>query len=260
VTVQDGAADDLIVERVGAILVLTMNRPAQRNAMTLGVARRIAQQLDLLDNDPDLRACVLTGAGRTFCAGMDLKRFAAGEVASVPGRGFAGLVEQPPRKPLIAAVEGWALGGGFEIAVACDLVVAGEGARFGLPEVTRGLVARGGGAVRLPQLIPRAVAMEVLLTGQPLDAARAVRMGLVNQVVADGAARDAAIELARVIATNAPLAVAASKQVALSSREWSAEDAFRRQAEITGPVFESDDAAEGVRAFTERRPPIWRGR
>jgi enoyl-CoA hydratase len=260
VSARECAADDLVVERTGAVLVLTINRPSQRNAMTLAVARRIAQALDVLDDDADLRACVMTGAGGTFCAGMDLKRFAAGERPSVPGRGFAGFVERPPRKPMIAAVEGWALGGGFEIAMACDLVVAGDGAGFGLPEVTRGLVARGGGAIRLPQLVPRAVAMELLLTGQPLNAARAAQIGLVNRVVADGGARDAAIELAAVIAANAPLAVSASKQIALSSREWRTQDAFLRQAEITDPVFASDDAIEGARAFAERRTPVWRSR
>lgn len=251
---------DLVVERRGRTLVLTIDRPAQRNAMTLDVARGIAAAIDELDSSDDLAVGVITGSGGVFCAGMDLKRFQAGERPTVPGRGFAGLVESPPRKPLIAAVEGWALGGGFEVVLACDLVVAGEGARFGLPEVKRGLVARGGGMIRVPDRLPRAIALELLLTGDPIDAARAAHFGLVNLVVDEGTALDGALGLAERIAANAPLAVRAAKAVALSSKDWPQDEAFARQTELSDPVFASEDAKEGAQAFTERREPVWRGR
>jgi enoyl-CoA hydratase len=241
-------------------LLITINRPARRNAMTRAAGERIAAALDLLDDDPELRVGVLTGAGGTFCAGMDLHRFAAGELASVPGRGFAGLTERPPSKPLIAAVEGYALAGGFEAVLACDLVVAARGARFGLPEVRRGLVARAGGLLRLPRRMPWSAAMRLVLTGDMIDAAQAERFGLVTEVVDDGAALDHARALAARIAANAPLSVQASKRVMSESADWSAAEQFRRQAAITDPVFTSGDAKEGARAFIEKRPPNWSGR
>jgi enoyl-CoA hydratase len=241
-----------------AILVISINRPDQRNAVNAAVSRGIAHALDLLDSRPDLRVAVLHGVGSTFCAGMDLKAFAAGEKIPDPVRGFAGVVERPPTKPLIAAVEGWALGGGFEIVLACDLVTAGESARFGLPEVRRGLAARGGGAFRLPRRVPHMLAMELLLTGEPLDAQRAARFGLVNRLVPDGTALDAAIELAAKIALGAPRSVRASKRVALESSDWPLGECFERQREYLEPVFSSDDAQEGVAAFRERRSPVWR--
>ncbi|HEX4094338.1 MAG TPA: crotonase/enoyl-CoA hydratase family protein [Trebonia sp.] len=251
---------ELIVERDGAVLVISINRPAQKNAMTLAAAELMAAALDELDADPALAAGVLTGAGGTFCAGMDLKRFAAGERPSVPGRGFGGLVERPPAKPLIAAVEGYALAGGFELVLACDLVIAGQSARFGLPEVRRGLVARGGGLFRLPRLVPRAVAMELLLTGDFIEADRAAAMGLVNRVVADGAAVAEAVALAQRLALNAPLALSATKRVVVESADWPLGEAFARQTPITDPVFASEDAREGAIAFAEKRAPAWRGR
>ncbi len=251
---------DVRVEIDAGIMVITIDRPAQRNAMTRAAAERIAAALVELDSRPDVTVAVLTGAGGTFCAGMDLKRFAAGEVPRVPGRGFGGLTEAPPAKPLIAAVEGWALGGGFELVLACDLVIAGQGARFGLPEVKRGLLARGGGAVRLPRRLPRAIALRVLLTGEPLDAATARHFGLVNDVVADGEALSAARTLAQKIAVNAPLAVAAAKRLAVESQDWPSDELFTRQCPIVEPVFASADAAEGAAAFAERRTPVWTGR
>ncbi len=259
-TAQDAAAPQARVEVNDGIMAITIDRPNQRNAMTMAAAEIIAAALIRLDADDELMVAILTGAGGTFCAGMDLKRFADGEVPRVPGRGFGGLTEAPPRKPLIAAVEGWALGGGFELVLACDLVVAGESARFGLPEVSRGLLARGGGAVRLPRRLPRGIALEVGLTGQPLDAAHAAHFGLVNKVVADGEALRAARDLALVIAANAPLAVQATKRLAVESADWPSDELFRRQKPITDAVFASADAAEGARAFAERRPPVWVGR
>jgi enoyl-CoA hydratase len=244
----------------GAVLVITMNRPQVRNAINLEVARGIAAALDRLDADPGLRAGIITGAGGTFCAGMDLKAFSAGEIPKVPGRGFAGLVAAPPRTPLIAAVEGYALAGGFEIVLACDLVVAAEGAVFGLPEVQRGLTPAAGGLFRLPRRIPYHLAMELVLTGRRWPAPEAAAAGLVARLTPDGGALEAAHELATQIAENAPLAVAASKRVILESADWSAEESFARQEDIVGPVRSSQDAAEGARAFVEKRQPVWQER
>jgi enoyl-CoA hydratase len=251
--------DEVAVSIAGGVMTIAIDRPQQRNAMTLAVAEGIAAALTELDDDPGIAAAVLTGTGGTFCAGMDLKRFLAGERAHVPGRGFGGLVEAPPRTPLIAAVEGWALGGGFELVLACDLVVAGHSARFGLPEATRGLIARAGGATRLPRRLPRAIALELLLTGDPLTAERAAHHGLVNRLVDDGSALAAAQELATTVAANAPLAVRAAKALAVESADWPDAELFTRQAAYVDPVFASADAREGARAFAERRAPRWSG-
>ena len=256
----DESPTDVVLEQRGTTLVITINRPSQRNAVTATVALGVARGLDELDQSPDLRVGVITGAGGCFSAGLDLKEFARGLSSAVPGRGFAGIVERPPRKPLIAAVEGWALGGGFEIVLACDLAVAGATARFGLPEVRRGLAARGGGALRLPRRLPRAVALEVLLTGEPMSAERAERFGLLNRVVPDGQALTAALELADLIGRNAPLSVQASKEVALASVDWPSDTSFERQRAYFDPVFASEDAGEGSAAFQERREPRWTGR
>jgi enoyl-CoA hydratase len=252
--------DVVLVERRGAVQVVTINRPQARNALDAAVARGVADAVDELDASDDLRAGVLTGAGGFFSAGMDLKAFLRGETPAIEGRGLCGITRTPPRKPLIAAVEGGALAGGFELVLACDLVVAGRGARFGVPEVKRSLVAAGGAALLLPQRVPRAVALELLLTGEPMDAARAAAVGLVNRVVDDGTALDAALDLADVIAANGPLAVAATKQIVQSAPAWAPEEMYERQDEIVAPVFASEDAREGSTAFAERRPPVWRGR
>ncbi|MBH0121615.1 crotonase/enoyl-CoA hydratase family protein [Rhodococcus sp. CX] len=254
------ATDDVLVEVDSGILTITINRPEQRNAMTLAAATAIGEALTRLDDDPELSVAILTGSAGTFCAGMDLKRFRLGERPVVEGRGFGGLVEAPPAKPLIAAVEGWALGGGFEMVLACDLVVAGSGAKFGLPEVKRGLAARAGGIFRAPRVLPRAIALEMLLTGEPITALDAKAHGLVNRVVEDGTAVAAATTLARAISANAPLAVRASKALALDARTWTDKESFERQATYTDPVFASADAAEGAAAFAERRAPRWQGR
>ena len=253
-------SDEVLVEERGPVLVVTINRPDQRNAMTRSVGEGIALALDELDARSDLTVAVLTGAGGMFCAGMDLKRFLAGEVATIPGRGFGGFTESPPAKPLIAAVEGYALAGGFELVLACDLVVAGKSAQFGLPEVKRGLVARAGGLLRLPQRIPPAVALEVILTGEMLGADRAAELGLVNRVVADGEVLAEAVRFAERIGRNAPLAVAMSKRIVVESAQWPAEESFDRQRDLAAPVFDSDDAKEGALAFKEKRAPVWRGR
>jgi enoyl-CoA hydratase len=254
------AEAEVLTECRDGILVITINRPGSRNAIRARTAQDIAAAMARLDADPDLLVGVLTGAGGTFSAGMDLKAFAAGERPVAAGRGFAGFVELPPAKPLIAAVEGWALGGGLEMVLACDLVVAAVGGRFGLPEVSRGLAARGGGAFRLPRRLQTALAMEVILTGLPLTAERAAQHGLVNRLVPDGTAVAAACELGAAIARNAPLSVLASKQVATRSADWPLGECFRRQNEFFDPVFASADAIEGAAAFSEKRPPRWTGR
>ncbi|QIG44737.1 crotonase/enoyl-CoA hydratase family protein [Nocardioides anomalus] len=246
-------------ERDG-VLVITIDRPEARNAINGAVARGVADALDRLDDSGGLRVGVLTGAGGVFSSGMDLKGFLAGDVPVIAGRGLGGLTERPPRKPLIAAVEGYAVAGGFELVLACDLVVAGEGARLGVPEVKRGLVAGAGAAVHLPQRIPPAIALEMLLTGDPITAGRAAELGLVNRVVPDGTALDGALELAAAVAANGPLAVAVTKQIALAAPDWSHAERWTRQGGLMGPVFSSEDAQEGARAFAEKRPPVWKGR
>jgi enoyl-CoA hydratase len=250
----------VLIERRERILLITINRPDQRNAVNAAVAAGIAGALDALDSQPALSVGVLTGAGKGFSAGMDLKAFVAGERPHVAGRGFAGIVERPADKPLIAAVEGFAVAGGLEIALACDLIVAARGARLGIPEVKRSLVAAGGALLRLPRTLPRNVAMELALTGEPIDAERAHALGLVNRLADPGQALAAALELAEAIAANGPLALAATKRVLAESADWADAEFFARQSEIVAPVMGSEDAREGARAFAEKRPPVWRGR
>jgi enoyl-CoA hydratase len=251
---------DALVTRHGPVLQITLNRPAQRNALTRAAGLLIAAALDDLDSDAALSVGIITGAGGNFCSGMDLRRFASGEVVALPGRGLGGLTQRPPAKPLIAAVEGYAVAGGFELVLACDIVVAGRSARFGLPEVRRGLAARGGGLFRLPRRMPWAIAAELILTGDLIDAERAADLGLANRVVSDGTALTEAMVLAGKIAANAPLAVMASKRVMTESASWPLQECFQRQSAMTDPVFASEDAREGALAFAEKRPPVWRGR
>jgi enoyl-CoA hydratase len=253
-------SDKLLVERRGAVLVLTLNRPDVRNAIDRELALAVSDALDSFDADRRLAAAVLTGAGGSFCSGMDLKAFLAGEQPSVDGRGFAGFVERPPVKPVVAAVEGNALAGGFEIALACDLIVAAQDARFGLPEVKRGLVAAGGGLLRLSRQVPFHLALEWALTGEFVPAEDAARAGLVNRLVPPGTALDAGLELAGQIAANGPLAVAATKRIMTECRDWPAAEEYERQRAISVPVRQSADAREGALAFKEKRAPVWSGR
>jgi enoyl-CoA hydratase len=246
-TVEDGVA------------VLTINRPEARNAINGAVARSLAALADEMDARKDVSVIILTGAGGYFSSGMDLKGFLTGDLPNVPGRGFGGLVERPPVKPVIAAVEGYALAGGFELVLSCDLIVASEEARFGLPEVARGLVAAAGGLLRLQRRIPYHLAMEIALTGEHFAAPILRDAGLINSLVPAGQALDAAKALAGRVAKNAPLALAASKRVVVESADWSAEEAFGKQGAITAPVFTSADAREGALAFAERRAPQWKG-
>jgi enoyl-CoA hydratase len=250
----------VLVERDGRIQIITLNRPDARNAVNRGLAEGIANALDALDADDDLSVGVLTGAGSGFCAGMDLKAFVQGEVPYVGDRGFAGITQRSARKPLIAAIEGFAVAGGLEVALACDLIVAGRSAKLGIPEVKRSLVAAGGALLRLPRRLPEGVAMEMALTGDPISAERGHEFGLVNRLADDGQALETALDLARKIAANGPLALAATKTVMQQRHDWSEEEFWDRQGEITGPVFSSEDAREGATAFAEKRPPEWKGR
>src|SRR5271155_4052874 len=250
----------VLVDEVSGVLTMTINRPGQKNAMDHEVAVKLGGALDTLDDDPTLSVGVLTGAGGTFCAGMDLKAFQRGELPILTGRGLGGLTRATVRKPLIAAVGGWALGGGFELALACDLIVAAEDAKFGFPEVTRGLVASEGGLIRLPHHLPYHIATGMLLTGAPLQADVAKQYGLVNELAASGAALPTAQALAGRVAANAPLALAAVKAVIRAVQGLDDDAAFSRQDELIAGVTGSEDAREGALAFAEKRPPVWRGR
>ena len=249
---------EVLVEQRDRVLLITINRPEAKNSVNGAVSQGLAAAMDRLDDDAGLSVGVLTGAGGTFCAGMDLKAFARGENVAIKGRGL-GFTERPPVKPLIAAVEGYALAGGTELALATDLIVASREAVFGIPEVKRGLAAGGGGLLRLPQRIPSAIAMELALTGENLPAQRAHELGMVNTLTDPGGAIDGALALAERITANGPLAVAATKRVITESRGWSPDEMFRKQWEILGTVFMSNDAKEGAIAFAEKRPPRWSG-
>lgn len=253
-------ADEVLVDVTDGIMTVILNRPKAKNAANKALAEGVAAALDKLDSDDDICVAIITGAGGTFCSGMDLKAFVTGEVPFVEGRGFAGLTERSPRKPLIAAVEGYALAGGLEMAISCDLIVTADNAKFGIPEVKRGLAAAAGGLMKLPRQIPSRIAMELALTGDFISAQRAYELGLVNEIVPAGTALEAAKALAARIVANGPLAVAISKQVVLESAEWSAEEMWTKQNEITTPVFSSEDAIEGSVAFAEKRAPNWKGK
>ena len=265
-------APAVLTELSGHVLVVTLNRPESRNSVNAELTQGLGDALERAEKDVEIRVVVLTGAGdQTFCAGADLKALSRGEALNPPGTkqwGFAGFVTHPISKPVIAAVNGTALGGGTELVLASDLVVAAESARFGLPEVRRGLMAAAGGLIRLPEQLPRKVAMHLILTGEPIDAATALRWGLVNEVVPDGQVMDAAMDLAHVVAANAPLAVQASKRIALGLFGESAGEgqlAHERAGwqanndEMTA-LFSSEDAMEGPAAFAEKRTPVWKAR
>ena len=250
---------EVLTEVEDGVLIVTINRPDAKNAMSKAAAEGIAAAMDRLDSEDDLRVGILTGAGGTFCSGMDLKGFLRGESPTVEGRGFGGVVQAPPAKPLIAAVEGYALAGGLELMIACDLVVAHKDAKFGIPEVKRGLVAAAGGVMMLPDQIPERIAMELALTGEFIDAARAYELGLINEVV-NGPALEGAKTLAAKIAANGPLAVRVSKQVMKDSRGWAMDERYTKQTQLIAPVFVSEDAREGAAAFAEKRKPNWKGK
>jgi enoyl-CoA hydratase len=250
----------VLSERRDGVLLITLNRPEARNAINLALAEGLAAALEELDADDALSVGVLTGAGKGFCAGMDLKAFVAGERPWVGDRGFAGITRRGPVKPLIAAIEGFAVAGGLEVALACDLIVAARGAKLGIPEVKRSLVAAGGALLRLPRRVPYHVAMELALTGDPIAAERAAELGLVNRLAGPGGAVAEALRLAAEIAVNAPLALIASKRILEEQWDWAREEMWEAQNAIVEPVFTSEDAREGATAFAEKRPPVWRGR
>ncbi len=250
----------VLTERRDSVLLITINRPEVRNAVNAAVAEGIAKALEELDGDDSLSVGVLTGAGGFFCAGMDLGAFVKGESPWYGDRGFAGIAQRAARKPLIAAIEGFAVAGGLEIALSCDMLVAARGAKMGIPEAKRSLVAAGGALLRLPRRMPYHVVMELALTGDPLPAERFHEFGIVNRLAEPGGVVDAALELAAQISANGPLALAASKQILEQQFDWSTEEMWARQGEIAGPVMTSQDAKEGASAFKEKRPPVWQGK
>jgi enoyl-CoA hydratase len=246
-------------DRVG---VLTLNRPEARNAVNGDLASGMEAALDRLEDDPEVWVGVLTHNGPVFSAGADLKAIASGQAHTLQTKkgGFAGLVQRERTKPLIAAVDGPALAGGCEIALACDLVVASTQARFGLPEVKRSLVAAAGGLFRLPRMIPRRIALELAITGEPIDAERALHFGLVNRLCEPGQAFDTALELAALINQNAPLAVRATRRVVLAAVDGPDDEGWRMSFEAMAELAGTEDFAEGPRAFIEKRAPDWKGR
>jgi enoyl-CoA hydratase len=252
--------EPVLTERRDGVLLITLNRPEARNAVNLALAEGVAAALDALDADDGVAVGVITGAGAGFSAGMDLKAFVTGERPWVGDRGFAGIVQRAARKPLIAAIEGFAVAGGLEVALACDLIVAARGAKLGIPEVKRSLVASGGALLRLPRRVPYGIAMELALTGDTITADRAYELGLVNRLTERGAAVDGALELAAAVARNGPLALDATKAILQQQFDWSEQDFWQRQGELSGPVYASEDAREGATAFAEKREPVWRGR
>jgi enoyl-CoA hydratase len=252
-------SEEVLISIADGVIEVTINRPEARNAMSKAAAEGISDAMDRLDSEPDLRCAIVTGAGGTFCSGMDLKGFLRGEMPVAKDRGFGGLTSWTPKKPVIAAVDGFAYAGGMELALGCDMIVANINAKFGIPEAKRGLVAAGGGVVRLPRLLTRQLAMELALTGDPITAQRAYDLGMVNRLT-DGPAIEAARELARTIAENGPLAVIASKGIVRDSWLWSDEDIVTKQGAYIGSVFSSQDAREGALAFAEKRKPNWQGK
>ena len=249
-------SDVVLTEPRGRVLLITLNRPDTMNAISNDLANGVLAAVEQLDGDDGLTAGVLTGAGRGFCAGMDLKAFAKEGLPI----GFMPFIQNGCKKPLIAAVEGFALAGGLEVALGCDLIVAARGVKLGIPEVTVGLFAAGGGLLRLPSRLPYAVAMELALTGDPITAEQAHGYGLVSRLAEKGQAVEVALELAERIARNAPLAVSASKQLVRQTQGVTEAEFWELQKSFVPGVFRSEDAKEGPRAFAEKRPPVWTGR
>jgi enoyl-CoA hydratase len=246
----------------GRIAVLTLNRPEARNAVNGDVANGMEAAIDRLEDDPEVWVGILTHVGPVFSAGADLKAIAAGQANTLQTKrgGFAGLVQRERTKPLIAAVDGPALAGGCEISLSCDLVVASTAARFGLPEVKRSLVAAAGGLFRLPRMLPRRIALEIGITGEPIDAERAYHFGLVNRLCEPGQAFDTAVELAELINQNAPLAVRETRRIMLAAPDLPDDDGWKQSFAAMAGLAGTEDFSEGPRAFIEKRPPVWKGR
>ena len=257
----DSTEPVVLSEVRGRVKVITLNRPEAMNAVNQELAVALAGEMDELDSNPDLSVGILAGNGRGFCAGMDLKAFVQGSFPTVEGRGFGGVTQKPPTKPLIAAVEGFALAGGLELALSADLIVASEGAKFGIPEASVGLFAGAGGLLRLPRVVPYAVAMRMALTAQPITAEEAHGYGMVSEIAPKGEALDKAIELAEQVAKNAPLALIASKDLIREMQGRTEAEFWAYQAENHyDTVFKSEDGKEGATAFAEKRAPNWQGK
>lgn len=249
----------VLTSRDEGVLTIVLNRPGESNSVNEALAQGVSRAIDELDRDPALKVGVLTGAGGKFCAGMDLKAFLRNEKPTTE-RGFGGLTRRPPEKPLIAAIEGFAVAGGLELALSCDLIVAARGAKLGVPEVKRGLVAAAGGLMRMPRRIPYHAAMYLAITGESITAERAYEIGLVNEVCEPGQALDRAIALARLVVRNAPLAVQASKAIVRDALDLDEAAGWELQDRLGLPPLQTEDAQEGARAFAEKRAPVWKGR
>ncbi|MEM7250004.1 MAG: crotonase/enoyl-CoA hydratase family protein [Pseudomonadota bacterium] len=253
-------ANEVLTEVRGRTLLITLNRPDAMNAVNQALSEELAQAADQLDNDSNLSVGVLTGNGRGFCAGMDLKAFVTGSMPEVEGRGFGGITERSASKPLIAAIEGFALAGGLELAMSCDILVAAKGAKLGIPETGVGLFAAGGALLRLPQALPYGLAMKMALTAQPITAEVAHQHGLVTELAEKGEAVNVALELAEQIAKNAPLGLISSKALIARSKGQTEAEFWEYQNTEHMHVFSSEDAHEGPTAFAEKRAPVWRGK
>ena len=257
-------AEEVLRERRGHVEILTINRPEARNAINGAVSKAMAMSMEELADDADQAGSTSSPSSgdKAFSAGMDLKAFSSGEGGDIIGSkgGFAGLTQANFAKPIIAAVNGSALAGGFEIMLSCDLVVAADHATFGIPEAKRGLIAGGGGLIRMPKRLPMAVALELAMTGDAIDAERAYQLGLVNKVVPAASLLEETLALADRIAANAPLAVRYSKSVMKRAAEVPESEGWAINTEAVGVVFSSADAMEGPVAFAEKRPPNWQGK
>jgi len=249
-------ADEVLTEAHGRVLVITLNRPEARNAVDNALGDALVEAMAGLDADESLSLGILTGAGKGFSAGMDLKAFAA----EGPPRNFGRFLQDGSAKPLVAAVEGFALAGGLEIALTCDLIVAARNVRLGIPEAKRGLFAAGGALLRLPRRVGLGKAMELALTAEPIDAEQALDLGLVDRLAEPGKALDAALELAGRIAKNAPLSLALSKKLLREMQGRTEAEFWELQAGDAATIFASADAREGALAFAQKREPDWKGR